>query len=48
MGQVISVPVLDMDRMVLFKWKPSCISDLYGGVELLTQANVVALRSQTP
>ena len=39
-GEAISALVHDMDRMGLFRRKPSCISDQYGGVELLTQAKV--------
>ena len=48
MGQAIFALVQGMDRMDLFKYIPSCISDLLGGVEPLTRANVAARIAPNP
>ena len=48
MEQAISALVLAMDRMGLFRCKLSCISDLYGGVEPLTRADVVVPMAPNP
>ena len=48
MEQAIFALVQGMDRMDLFRYGPSCISDLFGGVEPLTRANVAARIAPNP